>query len=640
MFEYSVEEKKKEQAIQQIYRDFAIEYGKIQKSELTEREKQDKINELFENALNTENILINMNSLSELSNEDKEALGIKEQNEPTKVDTNLIDTLVSIYAKRAKIESNRINGIGILDGITLRGDEKLEEIDTTLFEEELRQYFTEHYSDLFSNGYNNFLSAIVDETKREYIGYNFHEECKIKGELIKIVRKYDIDTNKFNNFGYQLTIQEGLIAEEDPFLGTSNIFYATPEAINKRIYDLYSEILFREQKNEGRNLFCNDKRHLKNTYITYAEKNAIEIQDKDVLEEIPVDLNKVQGIATFLNRVLKEEEIISKDMTEEFAGEIQKEYSKIMNLDSFNFGNLESVKTLIGNRYISLSLNINEDSILKRDEYSPAIAYATPEYLKDEYKIVMEKIKELSYTDAYLDGCFEVEKANKQKEALRRYITENNIEGIDISIPKVEIDHKKTEVIAEAILNKYGEEYENKEELKARILKKVEDRYPEMFYERQAIDLRDLLGKELAQRGKRDLLETTLYMQEDFVYMGYFGAYGGQCIYATPKSILEKIEVLDDKIATSDFTLDKKRMREELKQYAEENEFKIQIPSIESVENRRQREKDIFSFSGSGLGFFKENILPDDPTARTEINFEDSILEVIKKISEDRKSVV
>ena len=70
--------------------------------------------------------------------------------------------MVSVYAKRAKIPSNRINGMGILDGITLRGEEELEEIDTSAFEEELRQYFTEHYFDLLSNGYNNFLSDVTE----------------------------------------------------------------------------------------------------------------------------------------------------------------------------------------------------------------------------------------------------------------------------------------------------------------------------------------------------------------------------------------------------------------------------------------------------------------------------------------------
>ena len=234
-----------------------------------------------------------------------------------------------------------------------------------------------------------------------------------------------------------------------------------------------------------------------------------------------------------------------------------------MNLTSFNFGELETVKKLANDKYVSLYLSINEDSILKTDEFSPDIAYATPEYLRDEYKILMGRIKELSYTDAFSSGYFDVEKANKQKEAFRRYIRDNGIEGIDISIPEVEIDHKKTEMITDAILSKYGAEYENKEEMRARILKKVEDRYPEMFYERQVIGLDDLVGEELRDMGKGFVTER-LYMQNDFGYIGDFSGFNGQCIYATPEAIAEKIEILDDKIASRDFSFDEKRIREQL----------------------------------------------------------------------------
>ena len=67
MFNYNEEEKRIEEAIQQLYRDFALQYGKIEKSELSESEKQSRISELIENTTNTENILRNTSSLSELS---------------------------------------------------------------------------------------------------------------------------------------------------------------------------------------------------------------------------------------------------------------------------------------------------------------------------------------------------------------------------------------------------------------------------------------------------------------------------------------------------------------------------------------------------------------------------------------------
>ena len=625
MIEYNVEKKKVEEAIQQVYRDFALKYGEIQKSELSEVEKLEQIDYLLEVAISKDDILRNTRSLSELSSQDKEDLEIKEESETKKVDTNVIDTLVSVYAKRAKIPSNRINGMGILDGITLRGEEELEEIDTSAFEEELRQYFTEHYFDLLSNGYNNFLSDVTEVSDNT---------SSKNGELIEMAIKHGLDPKKFNCFGYQLTVQDGLVAEEDSILGSSNIFYASPEAINKRIYDLYSETLFQEQKSNGKDFFLNDGRKLKNVYITYAEKNEIEIQDKDVLEELPIDMNKVQGIATYINRVLNENGTISNDMTEEFTDEIQKDYSKIMNLTSFNFGELETVKRVSNDSYMSLYLNINDDNIIKKDEFSPDIAYGTPEYLKGEYQRVMSEIARLSHTDAFKEGdFFDVEEVNKQKEALRRYITENGIEGIDISIPEVKIDHQRTEMIANAILSKYGGKYEDKEGMKAKILKKIEDRYPEMFYERQVIGLNDLVGEELKEMGK-SFVDERLYMQKDFVYIGDHMGFDTQCLYATPEALLDKIAALDEKISTSDFSSDEKRIRETLANYAKDNKFKIEIPDVKSVEQRRKQEQDIFSFKGSELTFFDRDMLPDDPTARPKIELEDTMFDAIYKISE------
>lgn len=78
MIGYNVEKKKVEEAIQQLYRDFALQYREIQKSELSESEKQIRINELTENTKEAEQILRNTRSLSEISSEDRESLGIKE----------------------------------------------------------------------------------------------------------------------------------------------------------------------------------------------------------------------------------------------------------------------------------------------------------------------------------------------------------------------------------------------------------------------------------------------------------------------------------------------------------------------------------------------------------------------------------
>lgn len=189
--------------------------------------------------------------------------------------------------------------MGVVRALTLSENETLEEIDTTAFEEELRQYFTEHYADLLSDGYNNFLSEITEVPDDIGILHNKY------GDLTQIAMKHNIEPEKFNCFGYQLTVQDGLVAEEDSTLGKSKVLYATPEGINKRIFDLYSKALYREQKNNGRDSFSDDIRELKNTYITYAEKNGIEIGNSEVLETIDVDMAKVQALAEYINMSCK-----------------------------------------------------------------------------------------------------------------------------------------------------------------------------------------------------------------------------------------------------------------------------------------------------------------------------------------------
>ena len=44
---------------------------------------------------------------------------------------------------------------------------------------------------------------------------------------------------------------------------------------------------------------------------------------------------------------------------------------------------------------MSLYLNINDDNIIKKDEFSPDIAYGTPEYLKGEYQKMNQEIVQL-----------------------------------------------------------------------------------------------------------------------------------------------------------------------------------------------------------------------------------------------------
>lgn len=627
MIEYNVEEKRIKEAMQQVYRDFTLKYNQIQKLNLSEDEKVNQIDELLKKSTNAENRLNEVKSLDEISTEDKILLGIKEINIDINVDTNVIDNLVSIYIKRTKMPfPNR--GISIADNLVLGDGEELELVDTSVFEKELKQYFTEHYYDLLSNSYNHFLADATEIADNLFVEKN--------GEIIQMAIKHNINPEKFNCFGYQLRIQNGLIAEEDSTLEKINIFYSTPDTINKRIFDIYSEVLYEEIKN-GKNEFnleLENKRRLKNAYITFAEKNGIKIHNKDVFEELPIDMKKVKGIASYINRILNENGIITSNMTDKFIAELQKEYSKIMNLSYYNFGKLETVKELLNGRVTSsLYLSIKKDSILRNEEFSPDIAYGTPEYIRNTYEEVMEKIKKLSHTDSFMDGYFEVEKTNKLKEALRRYIHENNIKEIDISIPKAEIDHTKTNKIADTILSMYGKNYEDKEDMRERVLKKIEDKYSEMFYERQTIDLNDLICEELTDMGLGYTF-SRLYMQNNFIYIGDFNGFNGQCVYATPEAIKEKIKFLDEKILNRNINDDEKRIRRQLVKYAKINEFDIDIPSLEEIENRRENQSNILSFKNEKIDFFNRDMIPDDPTARVKIELNDSVIDVVIKMSE------
>ena len=634
MLGYNPEEKRVEEATQQVYRDFALKYDEIRKSELSESEKQAQIRELFERTSNTEAILRNTRSLAELSDEDKEALGIREESEIV-ADENVIDTLVSIYAQRAKTPNTRNRNMGVVRALTLSENETLEEIDTTAFEEELRQYFTEHYADLLSDGYNNFLSEITEVPDDIGILHNKY------GDLTQIAMKHNIEPEKFNCFGYQLTVQDGLVAEEDSTLGKSKVFYATPEGINKRIFDLYSKALYREQKNNGRDFSSDDIRELKNTYITYAEKKGIEIGNSEVLETIDVDMAKVQALAEYINRVVNSRDNIEKgDYTQLFSDDIIKNYSKIMNLQWYSFGNLESVKGIVGeNAYIDgLYLKLDEDSITAPDKFAPDIAYATPEYLKSKYESVMAKVKQLHSNNAFVDGKFDILEVNKEKQALRRYIQENGIEGIDISIPQVEIDSNKTNMIADTIMEEYGAEYDDKESMRNRILSKLEDNWSEIMAEYQCMDVSDLFKDELKEMGHEFAMET-LYVKEDFVHLSDFDHFRSKCIYATPESLKRNIAEFDRKISSRDFCFEEERGRKVLEQYAKEQGIDLDIPDVETVKSRRKQEKEMFSL-GESFGSFGTEFMLDDPTARQKLDINDTIMETIMKMTDGNPGAI
>lgn len=310
-----------------------------------------------------------------------------------------------------------------------------------------------------------------------------------------------------------------------------------------------------------------------------------------------------------------------------------------MNLQWYNFGDLDSVKGIAGeSSYIDgLHLKLDEDNITRPDEFRPDIAYGTPEFVKAEYQKIMQEVGRLHQTNAFIEKYFDVEKITAKKQAYRRYIQENGITGVDISIPKVKIDHERTAMIADAIMQQYGENYENPENMKKRILAKLEDNWAEIVTEAQVMDVSKLFGEELKEMGQQ-FTDEQLYVKENFVYLGDFMGSTSKVIYATPEALRENLEALDSRIASRDLNFEDKSIRKGLIKYAEEHEFDIDIPSVESVENRGKAEREMFSFgrgfSGAGFGMFETEFLPDDPTARKKIELNDSVFDVIYKMSD------
>lgn len=633
MFGYNPEEKILDDARANLYKEFVQKRKEILGSDLSEVEKEEAIVLLLDRIDQAIDIVNHTRSVADIPEEDREGLGIITTPEEKVVDENVVNTLVEIYAKRAKIPNEKNRNTGLLSAITLSEGETLEDIDTTAFEVELRQYFTEHYSDLLSDGYNDFLSHITEIP--DDIGI-LHTEY---GELTQMAIKHNIEPEKFKCFGYQLRIQDGFVAEEEHF-GKSNVFYATPKGINNRLLSLYERISYREARSDDKFMTMDDRR-LKNGYIKYAEEHGIEIEDKDVLEEIQVDSAKVQAIAKYINRVVNDRDGVEpSDNTALYAEEIARNYSKIMNLQWYSFADLESVKAIVGDdTFIDrLHLRIEENSIILKDEFRPDIAYGTPEFIREEYEKVMSKVKELHTTNAFANSKFDILKVNKEKQALRRYIQENGIEGIDIDIPQVEINYNMTNMIADALMQQYGTEYEDKETMRTRILTKLEDNWSEIMTEYQCMDVNDLFKEELNEMGHTYAGET-LYVKDDFIYLGDYSNSRARCIYATPEALKNNISALDTKISSRDFCFEEENARKVLEQYAKEQGIDLDIPDVETVKARRQQEKEMFSFGG-GFGRFGIEFMPDDPTARPKLGFNDTMLDAIMKMTDGNPGAI
>lgn len=168
--------------------------------------------------------------------------------------------------------------------------------------------------------------------------------------------------------------------------------------------------------------------------------------------------------------------------------------------------------------------------------------------------------------------------------------------------------------------------------MRARILAKVEARYPELITERQVVSLKELIGDELVELGRHYSLDN-LYVQENFVFVGDAMGGRGTVVYATPEDILDKVEVLNDRIATRDIAFDDEDKKKLLEDYAKEHNLGIEIPSVQSARERREAERNMFSNSPI-FSRFERDMLPDDPTARPKIELNDTGIDMMVKMAE------
>lgn len=595
MLEYNVNENQISNTRAKLLREYARAYNKIQRGNMSEQDKVRALKELNEEIKEKMEIIKKLSTREPIPEEVSKFIEVEYQT--PEFDDSIIKALVDIYA-------GRIEG--------LEGEEKAK------VEEGLRNYFTEHYKDLFLAEYNVFLSNFDSRNPLAY---------EKEGDLFSILRNANVDPERFvYDYGAEaITVQEGLVAMENSIIGGLNkVYYATPKGINDRIDSLYGELQYFEGALDRKDSMSNDRRRTKEAYIKYAAEHGIDIENESALEIILPDPEKIQGIAKYIARKL-EARGINIGTISVFEDELTKRYSEIMNLSYYNFADLNSVQSLIGEGNLlfdELKLNIRDESITQEGISSYDIAYGTPEFLKTEYEKIMSEVRTLHSENAFAKNEYEVKRVNRRKEALRRYISENGIQGVDISIPEVPVDMGKVELIADAIIKKYGKNIsdEDKAEIKASIQAKIEARYAELVTECQAIELEDLIGEDLGRLTNDRMagINSSLYFRPDFAYLEGFIKNNDVVVYGTEEAIKENIKILDEKIATG-IAFDEKRQKKVLENYARENGMLV----------GELREVTDFSYNLSSRLY-----LPEDPTARKKIRSEDTVMDIMLKLSE------
>ena len=136
------------------------------------------------------------------------------------------------------------------------------------FENYLIDYFKTNYDEVIGDNSQNFLANFVATS-------NNTDSLK-EGDLYKIARYYQINTQAFaNNYGSDLVIKDGIIYKENE--NGLNVIYATDKAINTVTQELYSSSLYYSHLAKENIYKSKENSNLQKDFVNYAKQNGIDL---------------------------------------------------------------------------------------------------------------------------------------------------------------------------------------------------------------------------------------------------------------------------------------------------------------------------------------------------------------------------
>lgn len=160
-----------------------------------------------------------------------------------------------------EIDKNLIKALAHYYGNAIIGD-------VSDFENSLVEYFKTNYKELTGDKSSDFLTKFSQNAS----------EGKTEGDLFKVARHFEIDTEPFkNNYGADLIVKDDLIYEENE--NGLNVIYATDKAINNKIDGLYSTALYYKHLARENALSSIKSIALQNAFVDYAKQNNITLEN-------------------------------------------------------------------------------------------------------------------------------------------------------------------------------------------------------------------------------------------------------------------------------------------------------------------------------------------------------------------------